>query len=126
VFVTHPVEEIDEVLRGQIAGRAGRIGTASGAAGRGVEAADPRPESGDDVGKGGAAGVVEVEGDLTDRNAGSDRQPGNSVTWLGTPTPIVSPKQTSSTPSSSSRRPTPIARSGWTAPLYGSPKAVET
>src|SRR6185369_11008939 len=50
----------------------------------------------------------------------------SSRTWGGTPTPIVSPKQTSSTPSSRSRRATSTAAAGSTAPVYGSPNAVET
>ena len=56
----------------------------------------------------------------------STARPAISPTWLGTPTPIVSPKQTSSTPSSQSRSPTSTARSGRTDPVYGQPNAVET
>src|SRR5437868_6677723 len=57
------VEEVDEVLGGEIAGCARRIGTAAGSTGRRVKAANAGVEPGGDVGHGRPARVVEVEGD---------------------------------------------------------------
>ena len=61
------VEEIREVLGRQVAGCSGGVRTAAGAARRGIEAADPGRESGDDVGQCRSACVVKVERDLFDR-----------------------------------------------------------
>src|SRR4051794_26803424 len=56
------IEEVDEVLRGEIPGGAGSVGAAAGATCRRVEAADSRIEAGRDVCQGSAARVVEVIG----------------------------------------------------------------
>src|SRR4051794_19917317 len=53
------IEEVDEVLRGEIPGGAGSVGAAAGATCRRVEAADSRIEAGRDVCQGSAARVVE-------------------------------------------------------------------
>ena len=70
------VEEVDEVLGREVAGRAGRVRAATGPAGRRVEAADPGVEPGRDVGQRRPARVVEVVGDPFERDAGRDGQPG--------------------------------------------------
>src|SRR5262245_21593550 len=44
VLVPGRVEQVHEILRREVAGRARRIGAAARPAGRGVEAADARPE----------------------------------------------------------------------------------
>ena len=120
MLVAEPVEQVDEVLRREVAGGAGRVRAAAGPAGRGVETADPCREARDDVGKGRPARVVEVERDALSGIPASIARPVSSPTWLGTPTPIVSPKQISSAPSSSSRSATSMARRGSTAPCTGS------
>ena len=101
----HAVEQVDQVLGGQIAGRAGRVRAAARAAGRRVEAGDAVLQPGHHVGQRGAAGVMEVVGELWLARARPRAcAPVSSWTWLGTPTPIVSPRQISSAPRSTSRR----------------------
>ena len=91
----------------------GRVRAAAGPAGRGIEAADA-----------GIAGRPRRWRAPCRACRGSGRRcaragsrpptasPVSAETWLGTPTPIVSPKQTSSTPRSSSRRATLTAAAG--------------
>src|SRR3954454_4229311 len=62
------VQEVDEVLRGEIPGSAGRVGAAAGATRRRVEAADAGIEAGRDVGEGSTTRVVEVVGDPVQRD----------------------------------------------------------
>ena len=76
------VEEVDQVLGGEVAGGAGRVRAAAGPAGRRIEAADPGIETGGDVRQGGPARVVEVvarsvrAGFLPPRPARSGWRPG--------------------------------------------------
>jgi hypothetical protein len=58
----------DEVLGGEVAGGTGGVGAAAQAAGGAVKDRDAVVEGGIDVGEGGAAGVVEVEGKAVDRD----------------------------------------------------------
>jgi hypothetical protein len=69
---------------------------------------------------------VEVERDPLERDPGIDGEPGQRRDLAGTPTPIVSPKQTSSTPRSTRRTATSTAAPARRGPVYGQPKAVET
>jgi hypothetical protein len=47
-------------------------------------------------------------------------------TWSGVATPIVSPSESSSSPSAHSRRETSTACRIGTSPSHGSPKTIET
>ena len=76
VLPARRVEEVHEVLRGEVARRARRVRAAAGPAGRRVEAADAGVEAGRDVGEGRAARVVEVEGDPLEWDPGVDGQSG--------------------------------------------------
>ena len=113
------VEQVDEILGGEIPGGSGGIGTAARAAGRAVEAADPAVETGDDVGERGAARVVEVVRDLVELDSRSRGRVGDGAD-------LARNADASSTPSSRSRVATPTAWCGSTAPVYGQPKATDT
>jgi hypothetical protein len=63
VDVAEAVEQVDEILGGEVARGSRGKRAASGATGRGVEAANPGRESRDDVCERGPARVVEVERD---------------------------------------------------------------
>ena len=68
------VEQVDEVLGGQVAGRARRVRAAAGPAGRGVEAADAELERRGDVGQRRAARVVEVHRQPLGADAGRQQR----------------------------------------------------
>ncbi len=69
------VEEVDEVLGGEIPGRARSVGAATGTAGRRIEAPDAGIQSGRDIGECGPPRVVEVERHLAERQSGFGGQP---------------------------------------------------
>ena len=120
------VEEVDQVLRGEIPGGPGRIRAAAGAAGRAVEAADPGIQPCLDVRERRAARVVEVVGDPIERDPGRDRRAGQGATWLGTPTRSCRrsrPRRRRGPAAAARRRP---PRADRRAPVYGQPNAVET
>src|SRR5579884_3904896 len=62
------VEHVDKVFGGEVARRTGGVGAATKTARRRVDDADAHLQRGKDVGKGGAACVVEVDGQLFDGN----------------------------------------------------------
>ena len=120
------IEEVDEVLGGEVAGRPGAYGQPP------VPPADESkqrtPASRPAATLASAVPRVSWKWKAM-RSSGmpaSTASPVSAATWPGTPTPIVSPKQTSSTPRSSSRSATSTARDGSTRPVYGQPNAVET
>ena len=76
----------------------------------------------DDVGQGRPPRVVEVEGESIEGQAGVGRRSVRSATWSGTPTPIVSPKQISSAPTSTSSSAISTARAGLDAAGVGTAK----
>ncbi len=76
VIPTGGIEEVDEVLGGEIAGGAGGVGAATGPAGGGVETPDTGVQPGRHVRERRAAGVVEVEGDPVERKPGLGGQSG--------------------------------------------------
>jgi len=59
----HAVEREDEVLRGEVAGGAGRVGAAAEAGDGRIEIADAALEADEHVGERGAARVVQVQGE---------------------------------------------------------------
>ena len=63
------VEQVDEILGGEVAGGARRIRTSAQAAGRRIEDRDARLEAGIDVDERRAARVVKVQGQLRCRDA---------------------------------------------------------
>ena len=68
----HAVEHVDEVLRRDVARRAGRVRAAAEAPHRRIEVADPHLEPDEDVGERRAARVVHVHRDLLARDLRED------------------------------------------------------
>ena len=99
VLVAGRVEQVDEVLGGEIPRGAGRVGTAARAAGRAVEAADARRRARPATF---ARAVPRVSWKWNATRSSAipawTAAPVSTATCDGTPTPIVSPKHTSSTP----------------------------
>ena len=122
----HAVEHVDEVLGGEVARGAGRVGAAAQPAHRGVEGGDAQLEPDQHVGERRAAGVVHVQRDGARPGRARGRRPTISRVWLGVPTPMVSPSETCQQPSASSRSAISATRRGSTLPSYGQPQAVET
>ena len=99
----HAVEHVDKVLGSQVAGRAGCVRAAAGPARD--ESKQPNSRRPDPPGRWPArCRACRGSGTQADRR-GNPRaaRATSSWTWLGTPTPIVSPMQISSAPSSTSR-----------------------
>ena len=107
--VQHP----HQVLGGEVAGGALGVRAAADAARRGVHRASPRRERGERVRQRLAVGVVEVHREPVGGDARRAERVDQGGTWPGVATPIVSPRDSSSQPSSSSRpgRPRPPGRS---------------
>ena len=88
-----PGEEPDQVLGGEVAGRALRVGAAAEAAGARVVRRDAGAQAGLDVGQRLAVGVVEVQREVADAASRPRRTASTSaVTWPAVPTPMVSPR----------------------------------
>ena len=66
------VQHEQQIFGGKVARGAGREGAAAQAAGGAVERRHAVIEAGEHVGEGGAARVVEVQGDLMQREPGAD------------------------------------------------------
>ena len=122
------VEQVDQVLGGEVAGRTRRIRAAAGAAGRRVEAGDavferrprrwPAPCR---ACRGSGRRAVRAAGRL-ERSAAV-----SAWTWPGTPTPMVSPRQTSPRAHvGQAAGSTSTTRAIATAPVNGQPNAVDT
>ena len=90
-----PVEQVDHVLAGDIAGRARRVGAAAEPRDRAVEDRDAALQRRQDVGERLAVGVVEMRRELLARHALGRRRRSCAATRAGVPTPIVSPSETS-------------------------------
>src|SRR5690606_27563545 len=69
----HAVEQVHDVFGRDVARGPRRVGAASEAAEGGVDGADAELQGDGDVGQGGAAGVVEVDGELVVAQAGGQQ-----------------------------------------------------
>ena len=79
VLDAEAVEQVDQVLSGQVAGRPRRVRAAAGPPGRGVEAGDAVLQARHHVGQSRAPGVMEVVGDALERDPGRQRSAGQLV-----------------------------------------------
>ena len=119
------LQHVKQVLGRNVAGRRRRERTAADAADAGVERSHAGLHRRVSVREAGVARVVEMAAQAMPGNASRTRAI-NSVTCVGTPTPIVSASAISNGRASATRCAISTTRSIGTSPSNGQPNAAET